>query len=460
MNTLRTAQICVIDDEPREYRRLLHALNSLGLACVHVRGDKVEELPVETFRDLRLVFLDMHLGTIGGTEARAVTAHTAHVFSRVVSTESAPIVVIVWTKFAGLIASFRDSLFEIFPDFRGRLFFIRLDKPQPPARIDIEKLRRDVERELDELHPLPLLWNWDALVQRAACGVTAELCRLATAQAQLTSEDNEEQERTKMLSAVSSVLRLLLKAEAGKTGSPEIAASTLLNVLGPLHSDRLENLSPKPELDSAAKLLAPDGSATVSTPEEVVNELNTMLLTGASYIGGEAFRPGTIYWMADADGFKGATSFSVEGMAMEFCQKEILKDENATKLREWVSASRPVLLEISPACDFAQQKRPIARLVGGFLVPKGRETQIKKRPEEGYSTLRDLGGFVKIPALHKEMNWLLVFSSAVVLSWPEKIAAPFLKPIARLKEPVLSDLRNWLSGQGARLGYLFVDLRA
>ena len=102
MNTLRTAQVCVVDDEPREYLYLLSALNSLGIGCVHVRGDRVEELPHEPFRGLRLVFLDMHLGTHGGMDARAVTAHTANVFSRIVSPESAPILVVVWTKYAEL----------------------------------------------------------------------------------------------------------------------------------------------------------------------------------------------------------------------------------------------------------------------------------------------------------------------------------------------------------------------
>ena len=431
MNTLRTSQVCVIDDEPKEYRRLLYALNELGLGCVHVRGDKVEELPKLPFRGLRVVFLDMHLGTNGGMDARAVTAHTAKVFSCVVSPESAPIVVIVWTKFADLIASFRQSLFEEFPDFRGRLFFIRLDKPQPPARAHIEKLRQDVEKELGQLDPLQLLWNWDSLVQRAACGVTAELCRLASAQAQLGAADNEEQERSKMLSALSSVLRLLLKAEAGKAASPEIAASTLLNVLGPLHSDRLENLSPKPELDSAAALLAVE-AVPVTPAEEVVVALNTMLLTGVSPGDGNPFQPGTMYRVADSPAFEAATGFSIIGMAKEFCQKDLLKEQNADKLQAWFEACRPVLLEISPSCDFAQQKRPVARLVGGFLVPKGLQNQVKKPPEEGYSTLRKLS-CVKIPALDQETDWLPVFSSALLLSWPEKKPTPFSIPCSPIK---------------------------
>ncbi|MBN8246023.1 MAG: hypothetical protein J0L84_01115 [Verrucomicrobia bacterium] len=455
MNTLRTAQVCVIDDEPREYRRLLRALNSLRLGCVHVSGDKVEELPDTPFHNLRLVFLDMHLGTHGGMDARNVTAHTAAVFARVVSPDSAPIVVIVWTKFADYITSFRDSLFEARPIFRGRLFFIRMVKPQPPSKIDVSTLRQAIENELDQLAPLLLLWNWDALVQRAACGVTTELCRLASVQAQLAPTENEDDERRKMLSALNSVLRLLLNAEAGKALTKDAAASALLNVLGPLHSDRLENLAPKPELESAASLVDP-GPAPTEPKQEVVVVLNTMLLTGTPNGEGHPLRPGTVYHVSDSVHFETATGLSVKDIAAELCQKSLLESQNSGRFATWLEACRPVLLEISPSCDFAQRKRPIARFVGGLMVPKGSVNQVKKRPDEGFSALRDLTE-IKLPSLEPATDWVPVFSSAIVLSWPETKPAPFLVPLARLKEPVLADFRTWLSHQTARPGYLVVD---
>jgi hypothetical protein len=452
VNNLRTAQVCVIDDEPREYRRLLRALNSLRLGCVHIAGDKVEDLPTEPFCGLRLVFLDMHLGTHGGMEARAVTAHTANVFTHVVSPNSAPIVVIVWTKYAHLIASFRDSLFEAAPDFRGRLFFVRMDKPQRSAQINVEELRKAIEAEIDKLYPLPLMWTWDAFVQRAACGATAELCRLAATQAQLTPGDDENQERTKMVNALTSVLTVLLRAEAGMSASPELAASTLLDVLIPLHSDRLENFSGQPELESARALLESNEGIGPASADVIIG-LNTMLLTGAFHAEGEPFRPGTVYHICNANGFKNAVGFSVEQMAAALCQKDLLKIENVAKLQEWIAACRPIVVEMSPACDFAQRKRPIARFVAGFLVPPGQEKHTKERPTDDDRAIRALRK-VKIPALDQEAVWLPIFSSALVLAIPEKLAVPFFQPIARLKEPVLSDLRNWLSGQGARTGYL------
>lgn len=456
MTFLRTAQVCVIDDEPREYVPLARALNTLHLGCVLVRGDKAEELPNTPLQHLRLVFLDMHLGTTGGRTDREVTAHTANVFSRVVSPDSAPIVVVVWTKYADLIASFRNSLFQEYQHFRGKLFFVRWDKPQPPERVDETALRQRIVDELKSLHPLPLLWNWDTLAQRAACGVTSELCRLALSQAQLAGNENEQQEREKLLAALKIILGALMKAESGKALSQENAPTALLNVLGPLHCDKLENLPPKPDLQTAESIIDPAAAIAAPRPE-VTTALDTMLLVGSPNTVLPAFRPGTIYHITDAAAFEAALGLTIKDMAKEVCLKELFNAESVEQLSAWLAACRPVLLEVSPGCDFAQQKRPVARLVGGFLVPKGAHCKkLKVRPEEGYGALRQIQ-HVKIVLLDQTTDWLPVFCSSIILSWSERKAAAFLTPISRLRETVLVDLRNWLSHQGTRPGYLSME---
>ncbi len=455
MKTLFSTQVCIIDDEPREYRRLLCVLNELRIGSILIRGDRIEELPAKPFPNLRLVFLDMHLGTHGGMDHRSVTAQTAAVFARVVSPESAPIVVIIWTKYSDLADSFRTSLYQACPDFCGRLFLVRLDKPQPPARIDVTKLRTDIERELALLAPVSLLWNWDSLVQRAASCVTTELCRLAALQSDVSQSDNESQERAKMLSALNSIVHFLVKAEAGKSLTEEAAASAFLSILAPLHHDKLENLVPEPELPAAALVLNP-GPQHSKPKAEVLVALNTMLLTGICSAPSDAFRPGTLYHVENGDDFESATGVSVVRSVREFCQKQLLEPASEAKFSTWAASCRAVLLEVSPSCDFAQGKRPIMRLVAGLLVPRGSINQLKTRKEEGYSALRCLD-FIRVPALNAETDWMLVFSSALVFSLAAGRPCPFLNAIARLKEPVLADLRNWLSHQGSRPGYLLVD---
>ena len=457
MNLPRSARVCVIDDEPEECAELLLALNSMGVGAVHFHGDRAEALPAtgEQFRNLRLVFLDMHLGTHVGMDARAVTAQTAKVFAQIVSPESGPILVVVWTKHPDYVSSFRGSLYQIHAEFRGRLFFARMDKPTTGSKLTAQELRGRIETQLTSLAPLPLLWRWDSLVQEATTSVAAELCRLACSHAQLTGAEGELEESDKMLNALSAVLFFLLKAGEGRALSEASAPSGLFNILGSLHAHRLENLPAQAGVGMFSPILT--GSTDAKRPSAGVQvALNTMLMVGGHNDEEVRLRPGTIYHISDEATFESEMGISVRLIASELCQRELLKPERGVDFTTWVSNCRPVLLEVSPSCDFAQQKRPVSRLVAGLLVAADRSNLLKQRKEEGFSSLRVLNR-VKMSGVCDETEWTPAFTSALVLSWPEKDPIPFLKPVARLKEPVIADFRSWLSHQSARPGYLSVE---
>lgn len=140
---LASPSVCVIDDEEHDYRPILDALLRLGLGCVHVRGDNEENLPPQPFNGLRIVFTDLHLaGHIG----KAAASHTANVFAKVVSKDTAPVVVVIWSKYANDPADreeglppedqlteadlFKQTLLEAKPEFKERLVFLDMQKPK------------------------------------------------------------------------------------------------------------------------------------------------------------------------------------------------------------------------------------------------------------------------------------------------------------------------------------------
>src|SRR5260370_42023914 len=139
MRTLETTRVCIIDDEVDEYLPLIQALSRLRLGIIHIAGDKVEDLPEEPLPGLRLVFLDMKLGTEG--DDALVAAHTAQVFSRVVSSSSAPLLVVVWTKHKDSVETFRGRLFEAYPEYQGKLLFTRIEKPIDGTYAQADELR-------------------------------------------------------------------------------------------------------------------------------------------------------------------------------------------------------------------------------------------------------------------------------------------------------------------------------
>jgi hypothetical protein len=144
INNLSSPSVCVIDDEEADYRPILDALMRLGLGCVHVRGDAAAPLPPEPFNGLRLVITDLHLSAPMGKTA---ASHTANVFRSVVSAKTAPIVVVIWSKYAGdRVAEdnlppedqpteaelFKKELLEAEPGFAERWFFLKCQSPRSP----------------------------------------------------------------------------------------------------------------------------------------------------------------------------------------------------------------------------------------------------------------------------------------------------------------------------------------
>jgi hypothetical protein len=94
---LASPSVCVIDDEEEEYRPILAALNEMFVSCVHILGNSLEGLPPQPFKRVQLTFVDLHLS---GTVGKDAASHTANVFTKVMSPDTAPIVVVIWSKYA------------------------------------------------------------------------------------------------------------------------------------------------------------------------------------------------------------------------------------------------------------------------------------------------------------------------------------------------------------------------
>src|SRR6266404_4782902 len=105
MNTLRTARVLIVDDSPDEAMPVVQALGSLGIGCVYVSGEKIEDVEkLKPFEGIRVAFVDMKLA-IEGT-AREVVAKTVRVLSAVLSKKTSPIVLIAWTDHPEYVEEF------------------------------------------------------------------------------------------------------------------------------------------------------------------------------------------------------------------------------------------------------------------------------------------------------------------------------------------------------------------
>jgi hypothetical protein len=446
MKILQTARICIIDDEPEEYLQLIHALSRIGLGCLHIDGTREEELPKTPLAGLRMVFLDMHLGTAG--DANQVAAHTANVFSHVVAQDGGPVLVVLWTKHNDYVEAFKTRLFGKWSSFLGRLVFTRMDKPQVSAKIDPKKLEADVCEHLAKHQPLDLVWEWEQAVHEAASDTTSALGKLAAERAGVVSTDDESMMAGKIQNAFKFLLRLLLDASAGRNATEESALKDLHSGLAPLHNDRLEHSSIVVGKSSAPLLLKekkPEPTAAESAA------INSMLLVAPVDADTTKLGPGSLYTFADAATFKGAFGQEWVNVAEKILDPFRIKPADQPAVLE---QCRPLLAEVSADCDYAQRKRPVARLIAGVLVPSD---LAKKLEDAGQFRSADyLRHGTTVLLQNPQGDWHPIFISQFVFSLSPPTLPRWLQPVGRLRSGPLAELRHWLAAHATRPGYLKV----
>jgi hypothetical protein len=453
INHLSSPAVCVIDDESQDYGPILTALNSLHISCVHLTGE-VNSLPDQPFGRLRLLFLDLHLS---GTVGKAAASYTANVFTKIVPADSAPIVAVIWSKYAddpilggdippedqeteaGL---FRRTVLEAEPAYDGRVIFVQMPKPRPNARPEdwVSELKTSIADALKGQPAIEALWAWDALVSNASTEVATAL----TAAAQAAREGTALQ----LGDALKATLQKLTIAQGEGDLTEQTAFFHMSTVLSRLLTDQLEHAD-RGDLDSHGTWLrqapnpAPGAAFSAS--------MNGVLLTADLPPGSSAYGPGTVYLVSDDTAFTAAFGVNLQGLADHCFTKGIASPQIAG----WRTGVQGILLEISPVCDVAQSKRINATLVAGVIVPMALRDLMKKN----VPSLSDLPPF-KLrwgKAGFSEQDVCMMVSHFFKVSVPASSTTPWLSPWFRLRELPTTSIRNACAAQAARVGYVSVS---
>lgn len=461
---LASPSVCVIDDDVDESTPILAALLKLGIGAVHIAGDSMESLPPSPFECLRIVFTDLYLS---GSSGKTAATHTASVFRRVVSTDTAPVLVVIWSKHISeriddegiprgdqptAVDSFKDALFESYPGYRDRLIFAEMVKPGTGQRPEddewIRLLQADIETTLAGFPACDLIWMWESLVRKASSAVSGELTALVSV---TEVEGAGEAERAVLLDkGMRDVFRHLAKAQGGPDCSPASASGHLFSVLSQCLTDHLERADKPNDLGKHGSWLCQPDEGPPRGSE--VGKLNALLLTAEAAPGGAAFTPGTVYTVEEHGYFE--NSFGVP--RHEFIGSFRRQDCREVAAEEWMAQVSPVAIEISPACDFHARKRVQALMLCGVLVPsRWRKAAIKRNDSIEATpdfTLRwAVGDF-------SEQETFLIFNSRHKMTFTDTREPDWLRPRFRLRELPTAYLRNWHASQAARVGYL--SLRA
>jgi hypothetical protein len=304
-----------------------------------------------------------------------------------------------------------------------------------PAAFGVEELRNRISDSLND-EGYRLLWEWEQSIHDAASATVAMLLQMRA-------------NRTDI--ALMTVLAKLAQAPGQKIDDVRSALAGLFEGLNPVHADYVRRLAHEYDPGSHAKALLEllQSGKLAALPQPDLALLNRFMLADMGRAG--APYPGDVFLAREWQG-------EFPGGAAEETRKRLLVE----LFKEW-KADDPrfanvelCLIEITAACDFAQSKAHNARLIFGLLV-KAIAAAGKKElgvPDHCRTFAREVE-FVRInePDRGIDGDYRLMLNARWLHSCPVSELAK-QRPIIRLRDQVITDIRAWFASHASRPGYV------
>jgi hypothetical protein len=413
MDIPENGRVVVIDDDSqKEGLPLISSLSKMNIPVLYYTGNK-DELPPKPLVGIRMVFLDIILGT-DGQSAKNQIATASRIFKSIIDINNGPYLLIAWTKHEEHIADIKASLSD-----RPPTAILNLEKSTCKDRsgnLSINKIIRKIRSELKKVKSFHLFSIWENLVHHAAGQTVNDFSSFHAIDEHW--DDN-----------IAALFPSLAKAYAGdkKLKDNEVVKNAMFTFNGAF-IDTLENgiknnVMPKSGILESS--LTPYVSAAINK--------KLLLFFNKTIKGTE---PGSIYPSADKFGTKADLNELFEGSKLN----------EYSKKADFILKTKHIFLEISPSCDYAQNKLRLNRCVSGVIWPQEYFKKIKKKADFMYET----------PVL--EINGKickLVFDLRYLTAHPIK-KLHHKKPLFRIRYSLLVDIQSALGRHIYRPGLVSV----
>jgi hypothetical protein len=443
MNGLSGARVVLLDDESTEALPVIKAFSRVGVPAVFFDG-KESDLPKSTkkLRGVRLAILDMNLGVTGTDKTIASTL--VQTFSKIISPDNGPYGILIWTNHPELKDDVARYIYE-HPTLPKPVFIVMLKKAVfkkhggggGPQQFSIGKLSNQLLRILAENSPLECMQVWEGTCFRAATNVTNAIAELSGSTA-----TNLDEWRRAWRDEALKLLLVISKANAEEHHTQANCIPSIFLALNPLHSDRMDVLVDELTEDLSEhvdQIMAATGGTAVERKAKV----NTMLHLAADQL--ENFNPGNMYIF----GKKKTADFMP---TLKDALQDCLQGKEAQQ-KALMKSVRLCGLEVTPACDHAQNKVRVSRIIAGFIVPWEHKDTVKRNA--GF--LKAIGPLY-FPRKHilQAGAYLVVLNSRYLMTAKPSYVKD-LHAAARVRPSLLADVQSWASYQAARQGVMMLS---
>ncbi len=419
MNIPESGRVVVIDDKDDEALPLVKVLAKKGIPILYYTGLKQEELPTKPIAGVRIIFLDVVLGTDGQSDKTKVSTAVG-VINRIIGPGvSGPYILIVWTKHTELKAGIKNALAKNAP-----LFLLDLRKNECKYKrggYNLNRIESRLKNELDKAGAFHLFVLWENIVHKSAGGIVDDF----------SSFYPSDMNWNKNMFMVS---RELAKAYAGERLQPgninEISKNSLLTF----------NMAFIDNLESAIKNFQYTGKNKSSRirgkPDaDIVSKINSRLLM-AEVEDDDSIKPGNIY--------EGRINNRKPALIQDVFDGDLRQYHDKDGL---IDSVEDVFLEVSSVCDYTCKKMRVYRFMPGLMWPSEYSKKIKRKTDYLY-----ISPLVNI----KNKKYRLVFDIRCLTTLPLNTKKSSKKLLGRIRHELLVDIQSYISRHVNRPGVVSV----
>lgn len=405
----KNGRIVVIDDKTEEEAMpLLKALNKNGFSAMYFSGNK-KELPSKPFNDVRVVFLDMEL--VEGSDEKAKGATTAKVLSSIIDTSIYTIyLLIIWARHEELLKYFWKYL-NTGATYNCVFKTVSLNKEECSANdYDISYIENEINQKLLDCHGFRFLFNWENIVHQSSNDSIYDLLALL---------ENGGEIENKLLR----IIKNLAIAYAGDHVN-DITGQIVKNAMLAFNSVY------KDSLESNTMDVQDNGfdfnGITVIQNKKLKAAINSKLLLCNNSLNP---KPGNVYLEKNDELHK------------EVCSELVTK---ATYLNDVKANSQLISCEVSPVCDYIQQKWRVGRLVFGLFLD-----------HDYYKRIKDADYLYKTPLLEHGDN-IGHFIFDMRRAETKKLGRWRKEIISSMRYDMVVDLQHKIGGHCSRPGMIYL----
>jgi len=429
MNLPYNGRIIIVDDKIAEAQPLINILSKKRIPFNYYSGTNSDDFPVDPNENkIRILFLDLNIFELT-QEAKQVISSIHPILESLIPDNPNPYLLVIWSKKPdvykdALETHFATSLVHKTPAkivflHKGKYFDYNEGEWHPQADC-LERIENDLNNELDNISILRNLINWENIVHNESSNTTNEFSSF------YPIDDNWDKNLKAIIYKLAKCV--IGTDDIGLASNDQKLAKAFLNVNAFLF-DKLESEIDNLQLGPVEGIPNRDEDANITS--NIQAKINSTLHISKRPPLITSFEQGNIYEIPDTNNF-----------INKIIWEKLFSPANPNKLNE-IRQSNPSLiqLDITPVCDYSQDKKYI-RLIHGIII----NPQFVKHFKSNF--------FYPCPLMeiaNHEKCFVFDFRHIITVS-KEFINQQKIPPIMKLRREICTDIQSQLSNQINRPG--------